>query len=427
MRPAALRPVLAGAALSLAAALLAGVPAAAGGVPATSAALVDQPLRVGTYNIRAGVGQADFEKAVSAFKPMADVIGLQEIGATDRGTYLASDSTWGYYRPPALQQNPILWNRALFDFVGADGVVIAEKRDLGTEHSGDEEKGDSLATVVRLVQRSTGQQLSFINVHLVRGAVKGGLPAPGKPKLFDLYTDQVAGTVKAIKNEREKSDEVFVLGDFNVGYEADVKRKHRKLPYMKYTGTKKRPGIGLRSMWQGSPLLKKAYGTHNDALIDQVWSTGNSSAEAIVRTIKASDHSPAVATYQLPADPGYVPVTGAVGFDAGDLQQSNNEGDGLAREWDLVYKVTGDSGHGFVDVKITGADVSTKYQDGGDFIVDLSTFYDDNPNAAAVRLDFQGDRQGEPDVDFTIQLIGSPSATVLPGLDTATGTMTDDD
>ncbi|MGZ8743797.1 MAG: endonuclease/exonuclease/phosphatase family protein [Nocardioides sp.] len=414
-----------GAALSLTAALLAGIPA--GAAPPAAAGAVDQPLRIGTYNIRAGVGQGDFERAVSTFKPMADVIGLQEIGATDRGTYLASDSTWGYYRPPALQQNPILWNRALFDFAGAEGVVIADKRDLGGEHSGDEEKGDSLATVVRLVQRSTGQQLSFINVHLVRGAVKGGLPAPGKPKLFGLYTDQVAGTVRVIRDEREESDEVFVLGDFNAGYEADVKRKHKKLPYMKYTGTGKRPGLGLRSMWQGSPLLKKSYGTHNDALIDQVWSTGNSSAEAIVRTIKASDHVPAVATYQLPVDPGYVPVTGVVGFDPADLQQSNNEGGGLAREWDLVYKVAGDSGHGFVDVKITGAGVSTKYQDGGDFLVDLSTFYDDNPNAAAVRLDFQGDRQDEPNVDFTIQLIGSTSATVLPGLDTATGTMTNDD
>ena len=344
MRPVALRPALAGAALSLAAALLAGAPAgAAPTATATATVAVDQPLRVGTYNIRAGVSQGDFEKAVSTFKPMADVIGLQEIGATDRGTYLASDSTWGYYRPPALQQNPIMWNRALFDFVGADGVVIAKERDLGSEHSGDEEKADSLATVVRLVQRSTGQQLSFINVHLVRGAVKGGLPAPGKPKLFGLYTDQVAGTVRAIKDERGESDEVFVLGDFNVGWEADVKRKHKLLPYMKYTGTKKRPGLGLRSMWQGSPLLKKPYGTHNDALIDQVWSTGNSSDEAIIRTIKASDHSPTVATYDLPVDPGYVPVTGAVGFDAGDLQQSSREGDGKAREWDLVYRVTGDS------------------------------------------------------------------------------------
>ncbi len=403
--------------LSLTAALLAGVPS---GATAQSAAMVDQQLRIGTYNIRAGVSQSDFENAVTTFMPMADVIGLQEIGATDRGTYLASDSTWGYYRPPALQQNPILWNRAAFDFIAARGDKIADARDLGNEHSGDEEKEDSLATVVRLVQRSTGQQISFINVHLVRGAVKGGLPAPDKPKLFELYTDQVAGTVRTIKEERAESDQVFVLGDFNVGFEADLKRKHPKLPYKRFGA------INLRSMWQGSPLLDKAYGTHNDALIDQVWWTGNSSGEEVVRTIKASDHSPAVATYQLPVDPVYVPVQGSVGFDPADLQQSSKERDGKTRDYDLVYRVTGDSAHGFVDVKITGAVVGTKYGE-GDFLVDLSTFYDDTPNAASVRLDFQGDTKNESDVDFTIELVGTESATVLPGLDTANGTMTDDD
>ncbi len=426
MHALALRSVLAGTVLSLGAALLVGVPAGAAGQSVPSAAAVDQPLRIGSYNIRAGVSQSDFEDAVTTFKPMADVFGLQEIGATDRGTYLASDSEWGFYRPPALQQNPIMWNRARFDFVGARGFVIAKKRDLGNEHSGDDEKEDSLATIVRLVQRSTGQQISFINVHLVRGAVKGGLPAPGKPKLFGLYVDQVAGTVKAIKQERAASDEVFVLGDFNVGFEADLKRKHRKLPYMKFTGTKKYPGIGLRSMWQGSPLIKEPYGTHGDALIDQVWWTGDSSDEAIVRSIKASDHSPVVATYQLPVDPMYVPLTGTVGFDPVDLNQSAKERDGKTRDYDLVFDVTGDSAHGFVDVKITGATVGTKYGE-GDFLVDLSTFYDDNPNAAAVRLDFQGDTKSEPDVKFTIELIGTQSSTVLAGFDKASGIMTDDD
>jgi len=128
----------------------------------------------------------------------------------------------------------------------------------------------------------------------------------------------------------------------------------------------------------------------------------------------------------VPVDPMYVPVPGAVGFDPADLQQSSNERDGKTRDYDLVYKVTGDSAHGFVDVKITGADVGTKYGE-GDFLVDLSTFYDDNPNAASVRLDFQGDTKSEPNVNFTIQLVGTPTATVAPGLDTANGTMVDDD
>ena len=417
MRPAALRSIVAGAVVSLGAALLAGLPAAA----APSAVAVDQPLRVGTYNIRAGVSHAEFEKAVAAFKPQADVLGLQEIGATDRGTYLASDSTWGYYRPPALQQNPILWDRTLFDFAGATGHKIAEKRDLGGEHSGGEAKGDSWATVVRLVQRSTGRQLSFINVHLVRGAVKGGLPAPGKPKLFRLYTDQVSGTVAAITAERAVSDEVFVLGDFNVGWEADYKRQHRKLPFKRF---KK---ISLRSMWQGSPLLDKSYGTHNDALIDQVWATRDSSSEAILRNIKPSDHWPAVATYQLPIDPGHAPATGSIGFHQDDLVESSKERDGKTRDPDLAFRLTGDLAHGFAGFEYGGdATRAVKYGQ-GDYLVDMSELYDDDLDQATIYVDFQGDTVKEQDETFTITLVDPSGTAILPGQETVTGTILDDD
>lgn len=419
MRPAALRSAVAGAALSLSAGLLAALPATAAAAP--GAVAVDQPLRIATYNIRAGVSQAEFEQAVTAVKPQADVLGLQEIGATDRGTYLASDSTWGYYRPPALQQNPILWNRALFDFAGARGYVIAEKRDLGGEHSGDEAKGDSWATVVRLVHRTTGQRLSFVNVHLVRGAVKGGLPAPGKPKLFKLYTDQVSGTVAAIKAERAVSDEVFVLGDFNVGWEADFKRKHKQLPFKRYKA------IELRSMWQGSPLLPKSYGTHNDALIDQVWSTRDSSSEAILRGIKASDHWPAVATYQLPVDPGHAPATGSIGFHQDDLVQSSKERDGKTRDPDLAFRLTGDLAHGFAGFEYGGSATRAVKYGQGDYLVDMSELYDDDLDAATIYVDFQGDTQPEGDETFTITLVDPSGTTILPGQATVTGTITNDD
>ena len=419
MRPAALRSVVAGAVLSLGAGLLAALPAAA--APAPRVAAVDQALRIGTYNIRAGVSQAEFEGAVSAVKPQVDVLGLQEIGATDRGTYLAADSTWGYYRPPALQQNPILWDRALFDFAGAKGYLIAEKRDLGGEHSGDEAKGDSWATVVRLVQRATGQQLSFVNVHLVRGAVKGGLPAPDRPKLFRLYTDQVSGTVAAIKAERAVSDEVFVLGDFNVGWEADFKRKHKKLPFKRFKG------INLRSMWQGSPLLPKSYGTHNDALIDQVWSTRDSSSEAILRGIKASDHWPAVATYQLPVDPGHAAPTGSIGFHQEDLVQSAKERDGKTRDPDLAFRLTGNLAHGFAGFEYGGdADRALKYGQ-GDYLVDMSELYDDDLDNATIYVDFQGDEKYEGDETFTITLVDPSGTTIMPGHEAVTGTILDDD
>jgi endonuclease/exonuclease/phosphatase family metal-dependent hydrolase len=247
VRPAVVRSLVASAILALTAAALTSAPTAtaapttgAGDRPAAIAARVGEPpLRIGTYNIRAGVSLGDFKTAVTAFKQTVapDVAGLQEIGSNERNKFLVADTDWGYYRPPQLQQNPVIWRRDLFDFVGARGFMIAKARDLNGEHSGDEAKGDSYATVVRLVQRASGEQISFINVHLVRGAVKGGRPAPGKPNLFKLFTDQVSGTVAAIKAERAISDRVYVLGDFNVGYKADAKWRHRLLPYKNSGGS----------------------------------------------------------------------------------------------------------------------------------------------------------------------------------------------
>ena len=423
MRPAALRSGRAAATRARAAALLAGVPADASAPSAPSAAgAATQPLRIGSYNIRAGVAQADFEAAVTAFKPMADVFGLQEIGATDRGTFLGSDSAWGHYRPPALQQNPILWDRSKFDFVGAQGYMIAKERDLHGEHSGDGDKGDSWATIVRLVQRSSGQQLSFINVHLVRGAIKGGQPAPDKPNLFQLYVDQLTGTLAAVKQERALSDTVYVLGDFNIGWEADFKRQNRKLPYKRFKA------IGFRSMWQGSPLLPKPYGTHQDALIDQVWTVADSTSEVIVRDLKASDHSPTVATYAVPVDPGYTATTGTVGFDLADLDQSDKEGDAKARECDLSYRLVGDLAHGAAEIVFGGTATKGDKYGQGDYLVDLSSFYDNDLSDSRVCIDFQGDTTPEPDETITLTLVPlAGTTTVLPGQSMATGTIRNND
>ena len=169
-----------------------------------------------------------------------------------------------------------------------------------------------------------------------------------------------------------------MIGDFNAGYRADA---HVRLPKLPYRRLKR---LHLNSMWQGTKYVRQRQGTHRDALIDQVWSKRKARRAKVLRWVEPSDH------------------------------------------YDLVFNVTGDSAHGFVDVKIAGAYVGTKYGE-GDFLVDLSTFYDDDPTTASVRPDFQGDMKSEPDVAFTIQLVETPTATVTLGQGTANGTMTDDD
>lgn len=419
MRPVTVRTALCSVVLALCAAGPVATPA-----HGSAAAAADQPeLRIGSYNIRAGVPLSAFKDAVSAFKPNADVAGLQEIGANDRNKFLKADHDWGYFRPPQLQQNPVIWRRDLFDFVGAEGFRIAKERDLHGEHSGDEAKGDSWATVVRLVHRASGEQISFINVHLVRGAVKGGRPAPDKPHLFELYTDQVDGTVEAIEQERGKSDRVYVLGDFNVGFEADAKRRNKNLPYKEFGA------LGLRSMWQGSPLLAKPYGTHNDALIDQVWSTEDSSAERILRTIKQSDHSPTVATYVLPApDPGYQPAEGTMGF--GDVrliangnQPGDTENNGPSKLPSMFVAVDGDLRYGYAEVVIDGGTAER----GLDFYLDDSQLHDNDPATNEIAIDIIGDEVSEETETFTLRLVDPVNTKVAPNADEITLTIHDND
>lgn len=295
MRRAAIRSTVVAAAVSLVATLaavpLSGAVAAAPGDPGS--------LVIGTYNIRAGVSFAEFRSAVEKFQPYVEVAGLQEIGANDKSHWLRDDNPdWGYYRPPELQQNPVIWRKALFDHVSARGVKIAEGRDLGNEN-GPKVKGDTWATLVRLLDRDSGEQITVLNVHLIAGAVKAGHKWPGRPRHYRLYTDQVAGLIRAVKAERADAagsadDRIYVLGDFNVGYVADANWRRKKLPFRKF----KR--LGMQSMWQGSRYVNKSFGTRNDALIDQIWNTHQPTATKILRRIKESDHRPAFATYALP-------------------------------------------------------------------------------------------------------------------------------
>lgn len=404
--------------------LLSLVGAALGAVPSASArqAAPTPELVVGTYNIRAGVSLPDFKDAITAFKNSGvEVAGLQEIGSNDRNKFLLADHTWGYYRPPALQQNPVIWDRDAFDVIGAGGYMIAEARDLHGEHGGDEAKDDSWATVVRLVDRETGLKASFINVHLVRGAIKGGRPVASKPNLVNLYYDQVAGLVEAIRAEtkRTDTDRVFVLGDFNVGYEADVKWHLKRLPY------KKLSGLGLTAMWKDSPLLDKPYGTHHDALIDQVWSVGGSDDEQILRNIQQSDHSPALATYAL-ADTGYVAPTGTMEFAQGDVSQTAKEGDGGKRQCDLTFRVVGDLAHGYADLEISGTAEKGEELRQGDYNIDVSELYDtDLGSPAEICVDFQGDEVQEPDETIVLTLV--PNDTVTLGASQAVGTIQNND
>ena len=376
--------------------------------PAATAAEADPgSLLIGTYNIRSGVSLAEFTSAIDKFKPHVTVAGLQEIGANDKNRYLQSDRDWGYYRPPALQQNPVIWRRDLFDFVSASGIKLADGRDLRNEN-GRGRIGDSWATQVRLRDRASGEQITVINVHLLHGALKGGQRRPGRPLHYRVYTEQVTGLLGAVKAERAHAqgsadDRIFVVGDFNVGYAADARKQRRKLPFHKFRK------LGMQSMWQGSRYLDKSFGTRTHGLIDQVWNTQRPAATKILRKIRESDHRPAFATYELPAPPaGYTPQDGTIGFVAASPRYDERRRNQTPPQ--LVFELTRESDleHGYARIALSGTAV-----EGADYFLDDSQLWDNDPDTRQVLVRILKDGRTEPDESVTLTLVDPVNTTIV--------------
>ncbi|MDF1605041.1 endonuclease/exonuclease/phosphatase family protein [Nocardioides sp. YIM 152315] len=252
-------------------------------------------LRIGTYNVISRATLETFEAAVSRVKPHVDVLGLQEIGMNEKNWWLLDDPAWGYYRPPALQQNPVIWDRGRFEFVSGDGALLSEA-DLVEPLSGayDEPKSANWATIVRLRDLATGELVTFVNVHLVAYAISAGRFIPERPRTARLYRQQLRTLVGVVGLERQTSSAVYVLGDFNAGYEEDLRTHRRALPVRQFGA------IGFRSMWERSRVLPRRFGTHdNDSLIDQVWSPARPLTTRIMRGVRGSDHRPAIGTYAV--------------------------------------------------------------------------------------------------------------------------------
>jgi endonuclease/exonuclease/phosphatase (EEP) superfamily protein YafD len=146
-------------------------------------------------------------------------------------------------------------------------------------------------TVIHLVDRVSGQRLSIVNVHMLHGAVRAGRPYPGRPKHWRTYRIQMTNLIQKVQ-QQQGYGRVFIVGDFNAGWVADRKHRHKHLPFRSFRG------IGYRSMWATERPHDR--GTHRDALIDQVFSRARAgSAKVLFRLGRFSDHRPAVARYHL--------------------------------------------------------------------------------------------------------------------------------
>jgi endonuclease/exonuclease/phosphatase (EEP) superfamily protein YafD len=100
--------------------------------------------------------------------------------------------------------------------------------------------------------------------------------------------------IQKVENQRGYG-KVFVTGDFNAGWVADEKHRHRHLPFRSFRS------LHFKSMW-AAERPRDGRGTHADALLDQVYARrAAASARVLFRLNDYSDHVPAVARYRLPA------------------------------------------------------------------------------------------------------------------------------
>jgi endonuclease/exonuclease/phosphatase family metal-dependent hydrolase len=263
---------------------------------APASAATAEPLKIGTYNIMAGVSTATFARVVNEVLPSGDVFGLQEVNGRDKEDALAAlrSKGWSYYRGRGGDgaQNPVIWKSATFSLVSSRMVTTF----AGTTHRGSEGPplGAHAATVVTLNAVATGEDITIVNAHIPPGAIKNGRPNPAKPLTYDRYVRELDATLSLVKAESTAGGQarrVFATGDYNAAYKADLKYGNSRMPVQAFRG------IGMQSMWATEVPLGTTRGTHESSLIDHVWTTQKATRAQVLFDVTGSDHFPAVATY----------------------------------------------------------------------------------------------------------------------------------
>jgi endonuclease/exonuclease/phosphatase family metal-dependent hydrolase len=272
----------------------------AAGLFAPSSNATEPVLRVGSYNVRAGVSTSTFSSAVHSMTSISDVAGFQEVNSRDKERVLGGLSGWDYYRPyrppghaGVGEQNAVIWNSSRFTYLSGRSVRIAPQVWVGSEKAPGYVNPNFVA-VVHLRDKLTGRDMSLICVHLVPGAVINGLPTKGKPRLFGAFRTSVVN-LRALAGRERSFGTVYVLGDFNVGWVADRRTHLPNLPYTQFW-----QNLSMRSMW-GAQRPSGNRGSHagSPALIDQVYAAEKASASTVYYSRKYSDHYPVVARYTL--------------------------------------------------------------------------------------------------------------------------------
>jgi endonuclease/exonuclease/phosphatase family metal-dependent hydrolase len=257
----------------------------------TASTTASTTVRVATYNVQVRRSLDQFLGGVGALLPRSDIVGLQEMDSREKEAALNGFDGWAHYSErPAFQQT-ILWRTDRFQLVGARVAKISDPMYIGRELPGKPANQPArYASVVRLLDTVTGHRVSVIDAHVIQGAVRGGRPWVGRPRVWRMFKQNMVN-LAAVTATEKRWGQVFTLGDFNSGWVPDRKHLRKRMPIRTFGR------LGMWSMWRYSRPTN-GLGTHDDDLIDQVFSSLRPlSCRVQVDLSGFSDHRPAIATY----------------------------------------------------------------------------------------------------------------------------------
>ncbi|RKH34570.1 hypothetical protein D7Y13_35880 [Corallococcus praedator] len=177
-------------------------------LPSTSArteALAVTTTTVATHNTLHGQ---------ATFKPLADIIGWQEVDTSEGHTKLGALEFYDHFRPgesrlDARNSIAISWRRNKYEKTG-DGSRLT--------HGGEAEVTPSrFVNWVVLKNKETGAKLAFVNTHYISGAWNGE-----HPERQERWRTHNAVVHEVVADLRGRGLPVVLVGDFNRPLSQDI-------------------------------------------------------------------------------------------------------------------------------------------------------------------------------------------------------------
>ena len=170
---------------------------------------------------------------------------------------------------------PILVRSSKFDIV-QQGRDKANPHKVRAEHGSDGNSvGPKFVTWVTLRDKTTGNQFSVVNTHLIVSATNGGRLDPAKPRRAAQYRKQLAATLRAADRLRAAGP-IVITCDCNATFD---------------------PGFRAHGFEPSGETLGHILKTHTNRTLDYVYAAGARPVAQRLGAAHGSDHRPLVVTF----------------------------------------------------------------------------------------------------------------------------------